>query len=104
MTTSKTTDLSVKTQPATVELLTERLNAIQNKVDCLVEVISITTALQNCLHAINTNRDQKLGNVIPLIDLFDESDIESISKIVCNNINDVYSKLIALQDFTGGAR
>lgn len=102
MTTSKTIDLSIVDQPATVELLTERLNAIQNKVGCLVEILATTTSLQNCLHAINTNRDEKLANVIPLINLFDESDIESISKIVCNNINDVYSKLIDLQDFTGG--
>lgn len=102
MTTSKTIDLSIVDQPATVEQLTVRLNAIQNKVDCLVEVISITTALQNCLHAINTNRDKKLANVIPLITLFDNDDIEAVSKMVCLNINDVYNKLIDLQDFTGG--
>ena len=102
MTTSKTIDLSIVDQPATVELLTERLNAIQNKVDCLVEILTTTTPLQNCLHAINTNRNEKLGNTIPLNFIFNEDDIEVLSKIVCDNISDVHSKLIDLQDFTRG--
>ncbi|MCF2245865.1 hypothetical protein [Photobacterium iliopiscarium] len=103
MTTSKTIDLSVKTQQQTVELLNERLNTIHEKVDCLVGILTKTAPLQNCLHAINTNRDEKLGNTIPLNLIFNEDDIEVLSKIVCNNISDVYTKLIDLQDFTEGS-
>lgn len=102
MTTSKTIELSVKTQQQTVEQLTFRLNAIQNKVDCLVEILTTTTPLQNCLHAINTNRDKKLSNTRPLNFIFNEDDIEVLSKVVCDNISDVFSKLIDLQDYVGG--
>lgn len=44
MTTSKTTDLSVKTQPQSVELLTERLNTIQKNVNKLLNILHGTKA------------------------------------------------------------
>lgn len=44
MTTSKTTDLSVKTQQQTVEILTERLNTIHSNINSLLDYLHGTKA------------------------------------------------------------
>lgn len=87
MTTSKTIDLSVKTQQQTVELLTERLNTIHDDVQNCVSLMSYSLAITSVLGELETLDDLNRLR-------FSNDELEILLRLTKKNISSCMDSLI----------